>query len=172
MDYTWTQQIAGRKALYVPEAVCYAADPEDFTYLKKQVWRWLSGFFQNVRIHTKDMIRHKPMLALWVLLAVWEILTVPMWYATPFVAIFGFGMAVQTALFWFFGAEVALLIPVLVYGARKRKIPVLHTLASIPALYAVKAVNFYYAWKALIVEMVAVPLGLSKGLHDYEKGRA
>lgn len=172
MDYTWSQQIAGRRATYVANAVAYAADPEDFKYLKKQVWRWMSGFFQNVRIHTKPMIRRKPMLALWVLLAVWEILTVPLWYATPFIAIFGYGVSIPTAFMWFFIVEVALLSVVLVYACVKRKVPLLHSFASIPALYAVKVVNFYYAWKALIVELVFVPLRLSSGLHDYEKGRA
>ncbi|MEV0119685.1 hypothetical protein AB0H77_41605 [Streptomyces sp. NPDC050844] len=33
------------------------------------------------------------------------------------------------------------------------------------------AVNVCYAWKALIVELVLVPLRLSKGLTVYEKGR-
>lgn len=172
MDYTWSQQIAGRRATYVSEAVCYAADPEDFKYLKKQVWRWLSGFFQNVRIHSRKMIRHKPLLALWVLLAVWEILTVPLWYASPFIMIGVFHMSVVAAVMWFAGAEIGLLLPVLIYGCLKRNISLAHTLASIPALYAVKAVNFYYAWKAMLVELVGVPLGWATGLHDYEKGRA
>lgn len=172
MDFTWTQQIAGKKAIYVSEAVCYAADPEDFKYLKKQVWRWMAGFFQNVRLHMWDLIKHKQMLALWILLAVWEIVTVPLWYAFPFVAIGIFGMSVETTAIWFFGADLGILLPVLLYGCWKRKVPLWHTIASIPALYAVKAVNFYYAWKALIVELILVPLGLSTGLHDYEKGRA
>jgi len=103
-------------------------------------------------------------------LAVWEILTVPLWYSTPFIAI-ALGMSVARAAFWFFGIEIAILMPVLVYACVKRDIPLLHTLASIPSLYAVKVVNFYYAWKALISELVLYPMGLSSGLHDYEKGR-
>ena len=172
MDYTWSQQIAGKRATYVADAVCYAADPEDFKYLRKQVNRWLSGFFQNVRIHSKQMIKRKPMLAVWVFLAVWEILTVPLWYASPFMAVWLFHMSMTSALIWFLGAEIALFVPVTLYGCIKRKIPILHTLASIPALYVVKAINFAYAWKALVVELIMVPLGLSEGLHDYEKGRA
>jgi hypothetical protein len=34
-----------------------------------------------------------------------------------------------------------------------------------------KLVNIYYAWKALVVELLLVPLRLSKGLTVYEKGR-
>lgn len=172
MDYTWSKQIEGRRAVYVGSAVAYAADPEDMTYLKKQVWRWMAGFFQNVRQHTPNLIRRKPMLALWVLLSVWEILTVPLWYAMPFVWTLVFHMSVEAAAGWFFGAELALLLPPLLYACIRRHTSVLHMLACIPALYVVKAVNFYYAWKALVVELIGVPLGLTRGLHDYEKGRA
>lgn len=170
MDYTWSQQIAGKKAVYVSEAVCYAADPENFKYLKKQLWRWMSGFFQNVRIHTKDLIRHKPMLAMWVLLAVWEVMTVPLWYVSPFVALY-MGASLGWVLLFFFGVEAAILLPVIIYACIKRKVPVGQVLISIPALYAVKVVNFYYAWKAMVNELVLVPIGVSGGLHDYEKGR-
>ena len=172
MDYTWSQQIAGKRAVYVGSAVAYAADPEDFTYLRKQVWRWMAGFFQNVRIHSKDLVLRKRLLALWVFLAVWEILTVPLWYAMPLVFLFVFDWSPTTAAIWFFGAEFALLGPPLLYGAIRRRVPVLHVIACIPALYVVKAINFAYAWKALIVELVLVPLGVSQGMHDYEKGRA
>jgi len=172
MDYTWSQQIAGKRAVYVGDAVAYAADPDSMKYLRKQVWRWMAGFFQNVRLHSKELVLRKRMLALWVFLAVWEILTVPLWYAMPFVWLFVFDWSPVTAGLWFFGAELVLLMPPLLYGAVRRKISFWHVLACIPALYVVKAVNFFYAWKALVVELILVPLGLSKGLHDYEKGRA
>jgi N-acetylglucosaminyltransferase len=45
-------------------------------------------------------------------------------------------------------------------------------LINLPCLYPTKAVNIYYAWKALIVELILVPLRLSSGLVVYEKGRA
>lgn len=169
---TWSKQIEGRRAVYVGDAVAYAADPENLTYLRKQVWRWMSGFFQNVRLHYKDLLLHKKMLALWVGLAVWEILTVPLWYITPFIWYFALGWSAESTVGWFFGAEFALLLPPTVYGAIRRKVSIWHVLACIPALYVVRAINFAYAWKALIVEMILVPLRLSKGLHDYEKGRA
>ncbi|MFI1159645.1 hypothetical protein [Streptomyces sioyaensis] len=43
---------------------------------------------------------------------------------------------------------------------------------NIPCVYATKAVNLVYAWKALIVELLLVPLHLARGLTVYEKGRA
>ncbi|QTG79551.1 glycosyltransferase [Arthrobacter crystallopoietes] len=172
MDYTWSQQIAGKRAVYVGDAVAYAADPDTMKYLRKQVWRWMAGFFQNVRIHSRELLQKKRMLALWVFLAVWEILTVPLWYVMPLIWLFVFQWTPIVAGAWFFGAEFALLMPPLIYASIRRKISFWHVLMCIPALYVVKAVNFTYAWKALIVELVLFPLGLSKGLHDYEKGRA
>lgn len=35
-----------------------------------------------------------------------------------------------------------------------------------------KMVNVLYAWKALLVELLGVPLKLTEGLVTYEKGRA
>jgi hypothetical protein len=60
----------------------------------------------------------------------------------------------------------------LVYASRRRKIPFRRILRNYPYSFATKAVDAYYGWKALILELILVPLGLAKGLVDYEKGRA
>ncbi|WP_043266822.1 glycosyltransferase family 2 protein [Streptomyces sp. CT34] len=172
MDYTWSQQIAGRRAVYVSEAVALAADPEDLTYLRKQVWRWMAGFCQNVRLHLGQLILRKPLLALWVLLALFEILTAPLWLATPFLIVATGGASVLSALVWWAGADLLLTAPPLVYAARRRQLPLVGVLVNIPCVYATKAVNLVYAWKALVVELVLVPLHLARGLTVYEKGRA
>lgn len=171
MDFTWSQQIAGHRAVYVGDAQAWAADPENLHYLRKQVWRWMAGFFQNVRIHMGGLIRRKPMLALWVLLAVLEILAVPAWYATPFVWMFVFHGSVTTVLGWWLGVEVLILLPPLIYATVRRKLSPWHVAASLPFLYFVKLVNFAYAWKAMVVELALVPLGLARTLATYEKGR-
>ncbi|MGH3388405.1 MAG: glycosyltransferase [Actinomadura sp.] len=169
---TWSQQIAGHKAVYVGDAVAWAADPENLTYLRKQVWRWMAGFCQNIRLHMWEVIARKPMLALWIALAVAEILTAPLWWATPFVLTLAMDQpAGRTAAVWF-GAEFGMTMPPLIYAARRRRLPVLRVLLNLPCVYLTKIVNIYYAWKALIVELVLVPLRLSQGLVVYEKGRA
>jgi N-acetylglucosaminyltransferase len=172
MDLTWSQQIAGRKAVYVGTALAWAADPETLTYLRKQVWRWMAGFFQNVRLHLPRLITRKPLLALWIILAVLEIITAPLWWATPFVVTLVLHKSLAATLAWWFGAELAFTLPPLLYGARRRGLPVSRVLINLPCLYPTKAVNLYYAWKALIVELILVPLRLSSGLVVYEKGRA
>jgi N-acetylglucosaminyltransferase len=172
MDYTWSMQLAGRRAVYVADAVAWAADPETLTYLRKQVWRWMAGFCQNVRLHLGGLIRRKPMLALWIILALGEIVTAPLWWATPFLLTLGLHRPVTTTVGVWLGSELVFTVPPLIYAARRRRLPVLGVLANIPFVYLTKAVNVYYAWKALVVELVLVPLHLSDGLTVYEKGRA
>ncbi|WP_327352544.1 glycosyltransferase family 2 protein [Streptomyces sp. NBC_01304] len=171
MDFTWSIQIQGRRALYVSGAQAWAADPESLTYLRKQVWRWMAGFCQNVRLHLGQLITHKPILALWVLLALLEILTAPLWWATPFIAAATTGQSLPESVGWWAGAELLLTAPPLIYAARRRRLSVMRVLADLPCVYATKTVNLVYAWKALVVELVLVPLGLAKGLTVYEKGR-
>jgi N-acetylglucosaminyltransferase len=170
MDYTWSQQISGKQAVYVADAVAYAADPETVFYLRKQVWRWMSGFFQNVRVHAFELWR-KPMLALWIGLALVEILLEPLWWTWPVIGPLFFHQSFTTIVVWFAAAEAFLTVPVLIYGARRRGLNVWRVLANMPYVYVNKAVNGYYAWKAMISELVLVPLHLSKGLVIYEKGR-
>ncbi|MCK7625551.1 glycosyltransferase family 2 protein [Streptomyces sp. RS10V-4] len=172
MDYTWSQQIAGRRAVYVSGAVALAADPEDLTYFRKQVNRWMAGFCQNVRLHLGRLVVRKPLLAVWVLLALVEILTAPLWWATPFLLAAGGGTSPPAAVAWWAGADLLLTAPPLVYAARRRGLPLRGVLADIPCAYATKAVNLVYAWKALVVELLLVPLHLARGLTVYEKGRA
>lgn len=172
MDYTWTQQILGRRAVYVGTAVAWAADPTTLLYLRKQVWRWMAGFFQNVRIHYLDLIRYKQMLALWVTLAILEILAAPAWYLAPILLPLLLGISFQEVMVWWAGAEVGIMTPPLIYAAVRRKLSVWRVLAHIPNVYLNKAVNITYAWKGLVVELIGVPLHLSKGLTVYEKGRA
>jgi N-acetylglucosaminyltransferase len=171
MDYTWTMQIAGRRARYVGDAVAWAADPETLLYLRKQVWRWMAGFCQNVRLHTGQLLRRKPMLALWVLLAMLEILTAPLWWSAPFVLTLAIERPVVSTALWWLSAELLFTLPPLVYAARRRGLSLRRVLLNIPCVYPAKIVNLWYAWKAVAVELVLVPLRLSRGLTVYEKGR-
>lgn len=172
MDVTWSQQIAGRRAVYVGAAVAWAADPETLTYLRKQVWRWMAGFFQNVRLHLWELVLRKPMLAMWIIVAVLEILVAPVWWATPVLAPLLLHWPFGGTLAWWLGIELGFTAPPLLYAAVRRRLPVIRVLANIPFVYATKIVNLYYAWKAMVVELVLVPLGISQGLVVYEKGRA
>jgi cellulose synthase/poly-beta-1,6-N-acetylglucosamine synthase-like glycosyltransferase len=170
MDYTWSKQIEGRKAVYIHAAVARAADPTDAKYLAKQTWRWQTGFFQNVRLHKRDLFRKK-WLAFWVYFSVLEIVLMPTWYLMPLFPSL-FGMTYGTAFILFFTSEFVLSVPILYYASKKRKVSFLRVLSYWPCMYANKALSIYYTWKAMICELVLVPLGLRQSFLVYEKGRA
>lgn len=171
IDFTWSQQIAGRKALYIPNIVAYAAEPDSREFLCKQLNRWKSGWFQNVRIHWKDLLKSKKMLALWVALSLYEILMSPIFLAVP-VLLIASGLPVLWVIALLVLGELMFFYPPILYGCVKRGIPWWKPFAWYPSFFVLKLHNFYYDVKCSFVELVLVPLGLSKGLTTYVRGKA
>jgi hypothetical protein len=68
-------------------------------------------------------------------------------------------------------SEAIVMGPALTAASFKRKISPLRIAACYPAYYLLKFINAFYDWKAMAVELVGVPLGLTRGLVTYEKGR-
>jgi N-acetylglucosaminyltransferase len=172
-DFDWTaaQQIAGNRAVYVAGAEAWAADPETIRYLRKQMNRWMSGFFQNMRIHFWSAWRHKPMLAFWYTVAIAEILMLPLWWGGPLLWVYVWHDPFVRTFEWWLALQLAVNIPVLMYAAMRRHVNPLRVLVNFPLVYVNGAVNSFYAWKGMIVELVLVPLGIARGLTVYEKGR-
>jgi glycosyltransferase involved in cell wall biosynthesis len=170
-DWTATQQIAGNKAVYVAAAEAWAADPETIRYLRKQMNRWMSGFFQNMRIHFWPAWRHKPVLAFWYSVAIAEILMLPLWWGGPLLWVYVWHDPFVRTFEWWLVVQLAVNIPVLMYAAVRRRVNPLSVLVNFPLVYVNGAVNSFYAWKGMIVELVLVPLGVAQGLTVYEKGR-
>lgn len=172
IDYTWSQQIMGRRAVYVGDAVAYAAEPVNMKYMRKQLWRWKSGFMQNVRQHYPDLLKRKRALALWVTVAMLETLLSPVTMAVPLWWLLVDHNSVWSVVGWTALSETILFTPATLYAWRKRGTNPLQVLVNYPAFFVLKFLNFYYDWKAMVNELVLFPFGWSKGLHDYEKGRA
>ena len=172
-DFDWTasQQIAGNKAVYVAAAEAWAADPETIRYLRRQMNRWMSGFFQNMRIHFWPAWRHKPVLAFWYSVAIAEILMLPLWWGSPLLWVYVWHDPFVRTFEWWLALQLAINIPVLMYAAVRRRVNPLSVLVNFPLVYVNGAVNSFYAWKGMIVELVLVPLGIARGLTVYEKGR-
>jgi len=170
-DWTATQQIAGNRAVYVAAAEAWAADPETIRYLRKQMNRWMSGFFQNMRIHFWPAWRHKPVLAFWYSLAIAEILMLPFWWGSPLLWVYVWHDPFLRTFEWWLIVQLVINIPVLMYAAVRRRVNPLSVLVNFPLVYVNGAVNSFYAWKGMIVELVLVPLGVAQGLTVYEKGR-
>jgi hypothetical protein len=57
------------------------------------------------------------------------------------------------------------------YAALRRRVNPLRVLTNFPFVYFNGAINSFYAWKGMIVELILVPLGVTRGLTVYEKGR-
>ncbi|HEX3830274.1 MAG TPA: glycosyltransferase family 2 protein [Sporichthyaceae bacterium] len=171
IDYTWSQQIMGRRAVYVHAAVAYAAEPVNLTYLRKQLNRWKHGYFQNVRIHWRSMLQRKKMLALWVNLSLFSIIISPLTVAMPAIWLLN-GHSVRQVTLWSVGADLAILALPLSMGIVQRRLNPLKVLLSVPCFYVLKMINFWYDMKCFVIELILVPRGLATGLHHYEKGRS
>lgn len=170
MDYTWRMMLAGRKAVYVPGAECYAIDPKTTAQLQTQLWRWMSGYFQCLRLHWREIIRHKKLLGLLAVLSVIDLLSLPLWLATPF-AVTGSGREIaETALLSLVGTDLLISLPVVLVGAARRKISIWWTLASFPCIWVLRAFNTYYFTKAMIWELALVPCEWKTSLAVFKKG--
>ena len=173
MDYTWHAMIAGNKAVYVAGAECYVVDPRNAAQLKAQLWRWLAGYFQCVRVYWKDIIRRKHILSLLVVVSLWDIFSLPILIAAPFVFAPGSesaeSMAVYIALAWL-GSDLLITLPVVLYGAHRRRISLWWAIVNFPLIWVNRPFNLYFATKAMVWELFLVPLGWKQSLGYWVKG--
>jgi N-acetylglucosaminyltransferase len=169
MSATFEMMIAGYRAVYVAGAECFVIDPKTPGQLRTQLWRWMSGYFQNVRTHWKEIIRHKKMLALWIGLGVFDVLSVPLVCAL-LVAAVAVGSNAWVLLALWLSIDLLVMLPVVTYAAIRRGYNPLRVIAQIPLVYVNRAYNAYYATKAMIVELILVPLGLAHSLDTFHKG--
>lgn len=171
IDFTWSQQIMGRKALYIPDIVAYAAEPSSREFLCKQLNRWKSGWFQNVRLHWKDLLKSKKMLALWVSLSMYEIMMSPVLLLVPLLLVLS-GLPLWMVILVFLAGELVFFYPPILYGCIKRGIPWWKPFLWYPSFFLLKVHNFFYDVKCSVTELVLVPMGLAKGLTTYVRGKA
>ena len=176
MDYTWQAMIAGYRAVYVAAAECYVIDPMTSAQLRTQLWRWLSGYFQCVRIHWKEIIRRKKVLALIVAASILDVFMLPIMLAAPFamaatglMAGSDLRLAGDVAAAWF-STDLLVTVPVVLTAAVRRGVSPLWALVNIPLIWCNRAFNFWFSAKAMLWELLLVPLGLKKSLGDFHKG--
>ena len=171
MDFTWRAMLAGWRAVYVAGAECYVIDPMTAKQLKTQLWRWLSGYFQVIRLHWKGMIRRKKVLALIVLAAIWDMASMPLWIVTPIVTAPAIGAEMaRNILIALFATDLLITAPVVILGAVRRGISPFWALANLPLLWVNRVFNAWYNAKAMLYELVLVPLGLKQSLAVFKKG--
>jgi cellulose synthase/poly-beta-1,6-N-acetylglucosamine synthase-like glycosyltransferase len=170
MDYTHELMLKGQKAVYVTKAECYVQDPMTYRQLRTQVYRWMSGYAQNIRLHYREALRRKKMLALWMTLTLIDIISIPLWILSPIVGPFIFHTRVLTTVLYWLGTDLVMTMPVVAIGVVKRKVNPFWALISYPCIYINRCYNAWYAIKAASIELVFVPLGWAKGLQVFIKG--
>lgn len=173
MGYTLSAVIAGWKTSYVPAAECYVVDPKNAQQLKAQLWRWLTGYYQCIRIYGKRLIKANRILALLILASMWDVFSLPLLMVAPFIlepsSVSTMTIVRYIAVAWF-STDLLITLPVVLYGARKRKISMWWVLANFPLIWVNRPFNLYYSTKALVWELFLVPLGWKKSLGTWIKG--
>lgn len=169
MDYTWRAMLNGYKAVYVADAECYAVDPKTSAQLRTQLWRWMSGYAQCVRLHWREVLRRKKVLALVILASMLDMCIVPLWLAGPFIAA-GHVSLLKTLVVALLGTDLLITLPVAVAAAFRRSFNPLWVLASIPFIWIHRVFGVYYFIKAMIWELVLVPCEWKTSLAVFKKG--
>jgi len=161
--------LKGQRAVYVPRAIVWTIDPRTGPELGRQVNRWMSSVFQSVRLHWRELPR-KPMLALWVGVCMLETLLTPLYWFMPFAIPLMFHVTWLAMLFWYIGGQAALMLPILGFAVIRLRMNPLKVLLCVPFGYYTWLFNGWYGLRAMIVELVLVPLHVSKGMTIFKKG--
>lgn len=173
MMYTLSCMVAGHKTVYVADAECYVVDPKNAQQLKAQLWRWLAGYYQAVRVYGKDILRRKRILALLLIASIWDVFSLPILAISPFIfepSGVGAEKIIEYIAIAWLSSDIFITLPVVLYGAHKRSISAWWALANFPLIWVTRTYNLFYATKALIWELFLVPLGWAKSLDVWVKG--
>lgn len=160
--YTLSKHCEGRKAIYVHNAVAYAEEPDTAKFLRTQLRRWKSGHASALGRRLPGLIRHKPMVALWVLLQAAEILVI-----VPFIALMILlnGLSANMLMIGVLSDFLVLYIPVAI-GCRKRGYNFIRALTWYPSWWCMKVFNLHADLRYWVPEF----LRLRKPFGTYELG--
>lgn len=170
--FTWEQHIAGRKAVYVHDAIARAAEPTSLEFMNKQLKRWKCGWFHGFRLQYPRLLRKHPLVALWASLQFIETVLAPVVLLLPILAFFVLGISFGQIAFWWLIGDLVTFWPPVMYGCWKRGYSPLKALRSYPAWYLLKMVNFRWDIHMFVREMILVPLRVVQPFTTYERGKA
>lgn len=170
IDYTLRQHARGKKAVYVGSTAAYADEPNTMRMMRTQLKRWKTGHATSVRTNYWQVLRRRPLVALWVSLQVYELLIAPVVIFAPLLALLVWHAALPSVLLWWLAGEVLTFWAPVLYGCVRRGYPVWKAITSYPAWLALKVVNFEADMRHWLPEFVLVPLGLRKTFATYEMG--
>jgi len=161
MDLTWTLYRADHEVRFIPDAVCYAIEPNSFALMRKQLKRWSHGFVQNVKLHWRGLL-DVPYLRSAVAVAFWDATVAAAAYLVllPLLAIL---LRSPWVLLGYIIDAPAVMVPVLAGAARRKEIG--RAVVSVPAFFVLRTVNALFFLKAVCAELL-----LGRSFRVYEKG--
>jgi biofilm PGA synthesis N-glycosyltransferase PgaC len=160
MDLTWSFYAAHQGVRFIPAAVCYPVEPNNYAFMSKQLRRWSHGFIQNVVVHWRQLL-HIPFLRSAVIISLWDAIfaSIAYLFLLPLFAIF----VSPLFLLGYLIDAPAVAVPVLIKAAERGE--VWKALASLPSFFVLRTVNSVFMLQAIWQEWV-----LRKRLTVYEKG--
>jgi biofilm PGA synthesis N-glycosyltransferase PgaC len=159
LDLTWEMHFNGYKIYCVPDAYCYPLDPPTASIFIKQIFRWYSGFLQNITIHKKALLKHRMGFIIYAYLI--DSLITPILLITTFVIL------LENFIYAFFLYVIFDLVIASIFSLIKglRIGMFWKTLESLYAYPVVRFVNIYVFWKAFWNEWI-----VRKRLKTWDKG--
>lgn len=161
MDLTWSFYQKGYGVEFVPTAICYPIEPENFIFMRKQLMRWSHGFVQNVVQHWRGVMRI-PYLRSAIAVSVWDATIASFVYLAvlPILAIifrqplFILGYVIDAPVIF---------IPVLVNAIQRKEVGKM--LVSFPSFFILRFINGIFILEAFWSEIL-----MGRRMSVYEKG--
>ncbi|OGK24210.1 hypothetical protein A3A46_01920 [Candidatus Roizmanbacteria bacterium RIFCSPLOWO2_01_FULL_37_13] len=161
MDLTWSFHKKKFNVRFIPEAVCYPIEPQNFTFMKKQLIRWSHGFVQNLMLHWKDVLA-VPYLNFIIAVMTWDSIVASIMYLFV-IPIFSVIFKSPYLLLLFIIDAPIVFIPVFLRGLKRKEL--LKVVFSFPSFFILRIVNAIFIMEAYWTEII-----LKKRLTQYEKG--
>ncbi|OGK17531.1 hypothetical protein A2774_00900 [Candidatus Roizmanbacteria bacterium RIFCSPHIGHO2_01_FULL_39_12c] len=161
MDLTWSFHKKKFNVRFIPEAVCYPIEPQNFTFMKKQLIRWSHGFVQNLMLHWKDVLA-VPYLNYIIAVMTWDSIVASIMYLLV-IPIFSILFKSPWLLLLFIIDAPIVFIPAFIQGLKRKEL--LKIVISFPAFFVLRIVNAVFIMEAYWSEII-----LKKRLTQYEKG--
>ena len=162
LDLTWRIYEDGiGKVVFVPDAICYPAEPNTLATVRRQLKRWSYGFQENMKNHWSRIIKVKK-FRIFALTAWIEGTAAALYYLIGVPLIFYFRGWVPIALL-FLSDWIILGIPAVVGARRFGRVK--RTLSYLPSYYILRLVNSFYFLSAFFAVWM-----FNKRLGVYEKG--
>jgi cellulose synthase/poly-beta-1,6-N-acetylglucosamine synthase-like glycosyltransferase len=160
MDLTWTFYERGWDVRFIPEATCYPVEPEEFSFLRKQLRRWSHGFVQNTRLHWRGLLGIRYLRST-IGIAFFDAIVGSL--ATLFV-IPALAILVSPLFLLVYLIDLPVVAIPVVVGARRRG-ELRQALLSLPAYAVIRLANCWFMMRAMFDEWVR-----GVRLDVYEKG--